>query len=97
MNSSSKPQHLVYEIKYTYDDNELHQRVIQKSYCETLEDIRSFFDNLIFEFCIIDVSFLPAARQNLKFDIKPVLISHSKYCKTFKISAYGQEVRKDNR
>lgn len=84
-NSYKKPQHLVYEIKYTYDDFELHQRVIDKCYVETLEDIRSFFDNLIFEFKIIDVSFLPASRQNLNFVIKPVTISHSKYVKQFKV------------
>lgn len=83
--STKKPEHLVYEIKYTYDDFELHQRVIEKCYVETLEDIRSFFDNLIFEFKIIDVSFLPASRQNLKFEIKPVTISHSKYVKQFKV------------
>lgn len=83
---SIKPQHLVYDIKYTYDDNELHQRVISHTYVETLEDIRSFFDSLIFEFKVIDVSFLPASRQNLSFEIKPCVLSHSKYCKTFKIS-----------
>lgn len=84
---TSKPQHLVYDIKYTYDDNELHQRVVSHTYVETLEDIRSFFDNLIVDFKIIDVSFLPASRQNLKFDIKPVILSHSKYVKQFKVSS----------
>ena len=82
---TQKPQHLVFEIKYTYDDFELHQRVIDRCYVETLQDIRSFFDNLIFEFKIIDVSFLPASRQNLQFEIKPVTISHAKYVKQFKI------------
>lgn len=80
---TTKPQHLVYDIKYTYDDNELHQRVVSHTYVETLEDIRSFFDNLIVDFKILDVSFLPACRQNLKFDIKPVILSHSKYVKHF--------------